>query len=113
MAAPIPSREARPARAVWNVAKTLFQTAIFWSTLLFLVPAMIYWVEGATGLGGPSGGLNRRVKSQIVPVMFGEKLPHLWAVEYLSVDLVFGFVLAEFIHAMRKPRKAERPVDLW
>ena len=51
MAAPIPSREARPATAAWNVAKTLFQTAIFWSTLLFVVPALIYWVEGATGLG--------------------------------------------------------------
>jgi len=51
LAAPILSREARPATAAWNVSKTLVQTAIFWSTLLFLIPAMIYRLEGAMGLG--------------------------------------------------------------
>jgi protein-S-isoprenylcysteine O-methyltransferase Ste14 len=51
LAAAIPSREAKPATAAWNVSKTLGQTAIFWSTLLFLVPALIYRVEEAMGLG--------------------------------------------------------------
>ena len=51
MAAPIYSREARPTTAAWNVSKTLVQTAIFWSTLLFLIPTMIYRLEGAMGLG--------------------------------------------------------------
>ncbi len=51
MAAPIPSRQARPASAAWNVAKTLIQSAVFWSTLLFLIPSMIYRLEGAIGLG--------------------------------------------------------------
>lgn len=43
-------REARPAGAAWNVAKTLAQIVVFWSTFLFILPALIYWVEGMLGL---------------------------------------------------------------
>ena len=42
-------REARPAGAAWHVAKTLAQTVVFWSTFLFLVPGVIYRIEGAIG----------------------------------------------------------------
>jgi protein-S-isoprenylcysteine O-methyltransferase Ste14 len=52
LAAAIPSRTAKPATAAWNVSKTLGQTAIFWSTLLFLVPGLIYRLEGPVGLSG-------------------------------------------------------------
>lgn len=46
------SREARPASAAWNVAKTLMQTALFWGFFLVLLPALVYRVE--TLLGGDS-----------------------------------------------------------
>ena len=45
-------REARPASAWWNVAKTLAQTTVFWATFLFLVPAGVYRVEAIAGLEG-------------------------------------------------------------
>ena len=44
-------REARPATAWWNVGKTLAQIVLFWSTFLFILPALVYWLEGAVGLG--------------------------------------------------------------
>lgn len=43
-------REARPAATAWNVAKTLGQIVVFWSTFLFILPALIYWLEGMLGL---------------------------------------------------------------
>ena len=43
-------REARPASASWNVAKTLGQIVVFWSTFLFILPAGVYWLEDALGL---------------------------------------------------------------
>ncbi len=72
MAAPIPSREARPATTAWNVAKTLVQTVIFWSMLLFFIPAMIYGLEGAMGLGTHRfGGPSWRVAGTVVFVLGG------------------------------------------
>lgn len=44
------AREARPASAAWNVAKTLLQTVVFWGFFLVLLPAAVYYVE--TVLGG-------------------------------------------------------------
>jgi protein-S-isoprenylcysteine O-methyltransferase Ste14 len=38
-------REARPATHAWNIAKTLFQAAAFWSVFLWLLPAAIYSLE--------------------------------------------------------------------
>lgn len=59
-------REARPAPVLRNVAKTLAQTAVFWTIFLFLIPTALVVVEGAvappgwgfrssalTWLGGP------------------------------------------------------------
>lgn len=43
-------REARPASARWNVAKTLVQTACFWSFFLFAIPPLVLLVEDAIGL---------------------------------------------------------------
>lgn len=43
-------REARPAPAAWNVAKTLIQTACFWTFFLFVVPPLILAIEEACGL---------------------------------------------------------------
>ncbi len=45
-------REAAPASAAWNLFKTFFQAAIFWSTLLAAVPALLYRLESRTGLAG-------------------------------------------------------------
>jgi protein-S-isoprenylcysteine O-methyltransferase Ste14 len=45
-------REARPAAAGWNVAKTLAQTIVFWGTFLVVLPAAVYALETALGLGG-------------------------------------------------------------
>lgn len=45
-------REARPASAGWNVAKTLAQTVVFWGTFLFVLPAGIFALETALGLDG-------------------------------------------------------------
>jgi protein-S-isoprenylcysteine O-methyltransferase Ste14 len=45
-------REARPASRGWNVLKTLSQTAVFWSVFLVLLPAGVFALEGAMGLGG-------------------------------------------------------------
>ena len=43
------SREARPASAAWNVAKTMLQTALFWGFFLVLLPALIYRAETLFG----------------------------------------------------------------
>lgn len=45
-------REARPASRGWIVFKTLAQTVAFWSVFLLLLPAGVFAVEGALGLGG-------------------------------------------------------------
>lgn len=45
-------RQARPAPAAWNVFKSLWQTAAFWSVFLFLLPAGIVAAERGLGLGG-------------------------------------------------------------
>ena len=45
-------REACPAPASWNVAKTLAQTVVFWSTFLIILPAGIYQLEQVAGLDG-------------------------------------------------------------
>jgi protein-S-isoprenylcysteine O-methyltransferase Ste14 len=42
-------REARPASRTWNVVKTLAQTAMFWTTFLFLLPAVIVTIEHNVG----------------------------------------------------------------
>lgn len=49
---PRSGREARPAPAAWNVLKTLGQVAVFWGIFLVLLPALVWWLEGALGLGG-------------------------------------------------------------
>jgi protein-S-isoprenylcysteine O-methyltransferase Ste14 len=54
-------RRAVPASAKWNLAKTLFQTIIFWSVFLFLMPAIIWQMESAVGLR------EWRFESQLVP----------------------------------------------
>lgn len=41
-------REARPASAAWNVAKTMAQVVVFWGVLLFLLPWVIAAVEGVS-----------------------------------------------------------------
>jgi len=38
-------REARPAPAGWNLAKTFAQLVVFWSTFLFILPAVVYRIE--------------------------------------------------------------------
>lgn len=43
-------REARPATGVWNLAKTFAQTIVFWTVFLFLLPALVYYVETTLGL---------------------------------------------------------------
>lgn len=48
----IRGREARPSSRWWVVLKTLGQTVVFWSVFLFLLPAVIFAVEGRTGLNG-------------------------------------------------------------
>ena len=45
-------RVARPAPASWNVAKTLGQIVVFWSTFLFILPAIVYRLEQLAGLDG-------------------------------------------------------------
>lgn len=45
-------RPAAEASAWWNVAKTAAQTAVFWTTLLWLVPFWIRRVEEGWGLPG-------------------------------------------------------------
>jgi protein-S-isoprenylcysteine O-methyltransferase Ste14 len=50
MLMPRNGRPARPAPAAWNIAKTLFQTVLFWGFFLFLLPAAIYWLEDLLGL---------------------------------------------------------------
>ena len=45
-------REARPAGPGWNIAKTMLQTAVFWGTLLFLLPWAIVGTEDRLGIGG-------------------------------------------------------------
>lgn len=51
-------REARPAYAAWNVAKTLLQTVLFWGFFLVLLPAVVFYAESllvgdALRFGGP------------------------------------------------------------
>lgn len=41
-----PADEAPP---TWNVFKTLCQTAVFWTVFLFVIPAVVYWLEGVLG----------------------------------------------------------------
>jgi len=43
-------RQARPATPAWNLAKTLMQTAVFWSVFLFVLPAIVYHLETSLGL---------------------------------------------------------------
>lgn len=43
-------RQARPASAGWNTAKTFAQMAVFWGTLLFLVPALIQVLQRRLGV---------------------------------------------------------------
>jgi protein-S-isoprenylcysteine O-methyltransferase Ste14 len=45
-------REARPASSAWNLLKTLLQTAVFWTLFLAVIPAVVYQLESALGLGG-------------------------------------------------------------
>lgn len=51
MAGKVHGREARPASPLWNLAKTLAQTAIFWTVFLLVLPTLIYSCETALGLG--------------------------------------------------------------
>lgn len=46
------SREARPASAGWNVAKTLAHTAVFWAVFLVVIPAGVVALESSVGLAG-------------------------------------------------------------
>ena len=43
-------RQARPASQGWNVIKTFAQMAVFWGTLLFLVPSLIQALEQRLGV---------------------------------------------------------------
>ncbi len=43
-------RQAAPASRLWNVAKTLLQTLVFWSVFLLAIPALIWLAETAVGL---------------------------------------------------------------
>jgi protein-S-isoprenylcysteine O-methyltransferase Ste14 len=43
-------RQARPAKPLWNLAKTLAQIAAFWSFFLFVLPALINRVEDEIGV---------------------------------------------------------------
>ena len=45
-------RESRPSSCWWVLLKTLFQTVIFWSVFLFLLPAGILALESELGLVG-------------------------------------------------------------
>ncbi len=45
-------RPARAAHPLWNLTKTLLQTAVFWSTLLWLAPAALVSGERLLGVGG-------------------------------------------------------------
>jgi protein-S-isoprenylcysteine O-methyltransferase Ste14 len=42
-------REARPATATWNVAKMFLQTGVFWLVFLFVIPALVWHLEGWLG----------------------------------------------------------------
>ncbi|RJP32943.1 MAG: DUF393 domain-containing protein [Phycisphaerales bacterium] len=42
-------RVAHPAPAGWNVAKTIVQIVLMWSTFLAILPAGVYWLEGRAG----------------------------------------------------------------
>lgn len=42
-------RRARPAGSAWNLLKTFFQTAIFWTVFLLLLPIAIFSAERALG----------------------------------------------------------------
>lgn len=44
------SRTSRSNQTTFNIAKTLLQTVIFWGFFLFVVPALISWIESRTGL---------------------------------------------------------------
>lgn len=44
-------RIAREASPAWNLAKTLAQIAVFWTTFLIALPAGIRWIETAIGAG--------------------------------------------------------------
>src|SRR5262245_30283930 len=45
-------REARPASPGWNILKTLSQTVGFWSVFLVILPAGVFALASAAGLGG-------------------------------------------------------------
>lgn len=45
-------REARPASATWNLAKTFAQTVVFWGVFLIALPAAIWFAEAWLGLDG-------------------------------------------------------------
>jgi protein-S-isoprenylcysteine O-methyltransferase Ste14 len=63
-------RQAAPASARWNTAKTFAQMAVFWSTLLFLVPWLIRLLE--LRLGVPSfGAAGLRVAAAVLFVSMG------------------------------------------
>lgn len=50
MKPPLPSREARPAGAFWNLLKTFMQTVAFWGFFLFAIPTGIAAVERRMGI---------------------------------------------------------------
>ena len=45
-------REARPASAARNVAKTAAQMVVFWTAFLFILPTLVWNLETWLGLGG-------------------------------------------------------------
>jgi protein-S-isoprenylcysteine O-methyltransferase Ste14 len=45
-------RAANPGNKTWNLLKTLFHTAVFWTVFLFLLPQLIVWGEGELGIPG-------------------------------------------------------------
>lgn len=47
---PRATRRARPSSAVWNVTKTLAQTAVFWTVFLLLIPQMLAAAERSVGI---------------------------------------------------------------
>ncbi|MDX2036296.1 MAG: isoprenylcysteine carboxylmethyltransferase family protein [Isosphaeraceae bacterium] len=47
----IRGRPARPSSPGWLVLKTLYQTVVFWTIFLFLIPAALFVLEERAGLG--------------------------------------------------------------
>ena len=66
--------------------------------------------EGRASLRRPRGALHGSVKTLIVLVVVGEKLPQLRTVEYLSVDVRLCHVFPHFATAFGQFSETERPI---